>query len=234
MAFLLCVANQKGGSGKTTTAVNLAGGFSRAKYPVLLIDADPQESAIAWSTAGSGLPFVVARGDLLAHGLQSLLDSTEYQVVIVDCPPGVADDGGPAGRIARAALLEADAILVPMKPVGIDLSSTSSMVAYLASIREQANPGQRVLVLLNEMRDTRLRRQGPSQALALFSELPHATVLSATVGLREAIAEVFSSGQTIFDYAPRSEAAREYSALTQEVLVCLSRPLLQSSAALAI
>jgi chromosome partitioning protein len=229
MAFLLCVANQKGGSGKTTTAINLAGGFARADHPVLVVDADPQESARAWAQ-GAGLPFQVVDGEALhAAGLQALLDSTEYQVVVVDCPPGVADDGGPASRVARAALLEADAILIPLRPSTLDFSSTASFVTFLSSTREQANPGQRVLVLLNGLQRTRLSQHAPLEALSLFADLPAATVLSATIGLRVPIAESSGSGKTVFDFAPASEAAREYSMLTQEVLACLSRPLSPSS-----
>lgn len=239
MAFLLCIANQKGGSGKTTTAMNLAGGLSRAEYPVLVVDADPQESAVAWSTvAGAGLPFAVVRGQDVLSGPRGfnrdLLTDIRYEVVIVDCPPGLADDHGPAGLVARGALLEADAILVPLRPSTLDFSSTSSFVAYLASIRPRANPGQRVLVLLNGLQRTLLSREAPVEALALFADLPAATVLSSTIGLRVPIAEVSGSGKTIFDYAPHSEAAREYTQLTQEVLACLSAPLSSPSVAPAI
>ena len=232
MAFLLCIANQKGGSGKTTTAMNLAGGLSRAEYPVLVIDADPQESAVIWSSAaGAVLPFRVSRAaDLADDVLSSLMHGTDYEVVVVDCPPGVADDHGPATLFARLALKLADAILVPLRPSTLDFSSTSSFVAYLEATRSAANPGQRVLVLLNGLQRTLLSRQAPIEALALFAELPAATVLSSTIGLRVPIAEVSGSGKTIFDYAPQSEAAREYSQLTQEVLACLSAPLSSPSA----
>jgi chromosome partitioning protein len=207
--------------------MNLAGGLSRAEYPTLVVDADPQESAVIWASAeGAALPFKVCRAaDLAGDTLSSLMNGTEYEVVVVDCPPGVADDHGPATVFARLALRLADAILVPLQPSTLNFSSTSSFVAYLGSTRSVANPGQRVLVLLNALQHTRLSRQAPIEALSLFAELPAATVLSSTIGLRVPIAEVAGTGQTIFDYAPHSEAAREYSQLTQEVLTCLAAPL---------
>jgi chromosome partitioning protein len=212
--------------------MNLAGGLSRAEYPVLVIDADPQESAVIWSAAaGAVLPFQVSRAaDLGGDVLTSLMHGTEYEVVVVDCPPGVADDHGPATLFARLALKLADAILVPLRPSTLDFSSTASFVAYLGATRSAANPGQRVLVLLNGLQRTLLSRQAPLEALSVFSELPAATVLSSTIGLRVPIAEVSGSGKTIFDYAPQSEAAREYSQLTQEVIACLSAPLSSPSA----
>lgn len=227
MAFLMCVANQKGGVGKTTTTINLAGGFARAGYPVLVVDADPQESVLAWASlqsaeAGSRAPFEVVPGGVLRNDLDRLLDSKEYEIVLVDCPPGVVDAADPAWRAARTALLEADAIMVPVRPSTLDMSSTTSFVAYLARVRAAANPAQRVLVLLNGLQRTSLSRQLAGVAETVFAPLPNATMLDQSIALRVNIAEIAGSGQTIFDYAPSSEAAREYHQLTQEVLKCLS------------
>jgi chromosome partitioning protein len=232
MAFLLCVANQKGGSGKTTTAMNLAGGLSLAQYPVLVVDADRQESAVTWSTIGGRLPFEVVRAaDLGGRTLEHLMHGTEYEVVIVDCPPGVADDDAGTGALfARLALRLCDAILVPVRPSTLDFSSTSSFVVFLERLRALANPGQRVLVVLNGLQRTLLSRQAPGEARKLFAELPGALVLTSSIGLRIPIAEVSGSGQTIFDYAPHSEAAREFTQLTKEVIACLAAPLSPPSA----
>jgi chromosome partitioning protein len=221
MAFILCVANQKGGSGKTTTAMNLAAGLTLAKYPVLVVDADPQASATIWSLADgqNSLPYDVITARQVRGKFEDLARGSEHEIVIVDCPPGVVDSQDVAGRTARDAIRTSDAVLVPLRPTRLDFSSTSSFVRFLASERQV---GQRVLILLNGVQPTLLGRAAPGQAMAHFGGIPGATMLATSIGLRTSIAEVCGSGRTIFDYAPGSDAVREYTALTKEVIQCLA------------
>lgn len=216
MATLICVANQKGGCGKTTTAMNLAGGLTKARYRVLVVDADPQASATMWSLArGQGsLPFDVVTARTIGGKYRELAASEDYDVILVDCPPGIVE-GGP-----RDALKFADAVLVPLRPSTLDFSAAATFVRYLEGERQ---PHQRVLVLINGRQHTLMGRQAPQQARVLFAPIAGAVVLETAIGLRVPITEVSGSGKTIFDYAPGTPAAGEYTNLTQEIIQCLAK-----------
>jgi chromosome partitioning protein len=221
--YIIAVANQKGGCGKTTTVMNLAGGLTKAQYRVQVVDADPQASATIWSLArGQGsLPFDVTTARQL-KGRFSALAAGEYDLVLVDCPPGVTDTQDDAGRFARAAIHGADAILVPLRPSTLDFAAASTFVRYL---EREKDPQTKTAVLINGRQHTLLGRQAPSQAAVLFAPIAGAVVLETTIGLRAPITEVAGSGKTIFDYAPSHEASREYANLTKEILEWLSNAL---------
>lgn len=222
MPIIVAIANQKGGCGKTTTTMNLAGGLVRAKYSVLVVDADPQASATVWSLAkGQGsLPFEVRPARQLKWRFSGLANAEE-DLVLVDCPPGFADQDE-AARFTRAVLHGADAILVPLRPSTLDFSAAASFVRVLA--REKL-PEAKVAVLINARKNTLLGRQSQEQAAILFAPIAGAVVLETTIGDRAPVTEVSGSGETIFDYAPRHTAALEYVNLTKEILSWLSNAL---------
>jgi chromosome partitioning protein len=219
MAIIIAIANQKGGCGKTTTTMNLAGGLTLAKYSVQVVDADPQASATTWSIAqGQGsLPFDVRPGRQFKWRFSGL-QVAEEDIVLVDCPPGIDESQGDASQFARAVLRGADAILVPLRPSTLDFSAASSFVRYL--VREKSKE-TRVAVLINGRQHTLLGRQSRDQAAVLFASIAGAVILETTIGLRAPITEVSGSGKTIFDYAPGHAAVKEYVDLTREVLTWL-------------
>lgn len=182
----LAIVNLKGGTAKSTTAVHLAAGLAE-RGRTLIIDTDPQGSAVSWSNAeGWAIPTVARALPELYRHIDGL--AAGYDHVVIDTPPGNVE-------ITKGAARAADVVLVPIPPAFIDLDRLHPTLELL-SIVEAPD----VRLLLTKTRTRTRSREQIRAGLAGFG-LP---LLVAEVPLREAYALAF--GEIVPSPGPDYEA----------------------------
>ena len=212
--MIIAFAGQKGGSGKTTTAIAVVSEWHRRGLRALLVDADPQGSSRTWgdvaAEAGHSAPTVVAMGAGLHRPDQLPALAKNYDVVAIDCPPR-------HGEIQRAALMVADLVVLPCGPTGIDAWALGATLDLISEARTVRPTLQAVVLITRKMQRTALGK-GARETLA-SSGLP---VLSTELGYRVTFQEAPTAGLGVTTYATESQAADEVRALVEELSTLLN------------
>jgi len=228
--MVIAVANQKGGCGKTTLAMNVAGVLSgEAGLRVLLMDADPQASAQQWAMrAGDrGMSF-----EIMTHPHEDIhrkvkeMAGKGYDVIVIDCPPGASQTvtgKDSQTSISRMAILSADIVLVPVRPSMLDYLASHQLLPLLkdvAAMKEQ----QKVFIVVNGKPPghTRSGSEALSVAEAVFAmDGLDVRVLKSEVTTRQAFVLAPTVGATVTSYEPKGKAATEIRSLAEEIAQCL-------------
>ena len=186
---VVAIVNQKGGTGKTTLAINLASVLAE-KGAVLLLDADPQASSQNWAagewTSPEGLAVKgMGKGNLLEQ-VRSM--SREYDWIIIDGPPGIT-------RTSADAVRAADLVLIPAKPSPLDVWAASDIVEAVRARQKTSNgvPKAAFVITMAQPR-TRLGQQIDA-ALADLG-IP---VLQARTTQRVAYPNAINDGNSVVD-----------------------------------
>ncbi|WFU33627.1 ParA family partition ATPase [Bradyrhizobium brasilense] len=207
--MIVALLNQKGGVGRTTLALHLAGEWALRGRRVTVIDADPQGSALDWSKQrarenGSRLFGVVGLArDTLHREAPEIARTADY--VVIDGPPRAAG-------LMRSALLAADLVLIPVQPSPLDGWASAEMLSLLREARIY-RPQLTARFVLNRCDARSVIARETTKALA--DHEPPALV--STIGQRVVFADAAQSGRLVFELAEESAAAREIAALAAEV-----------------
>jgi len=206
---VIAVLNQKGGSGKTTVATNLAYALKQAGSKVLLIDSDPQGSARDWNEANGGqlLPVVGMDRETLPADLKAIQGG--YEFVVIDGAPQIA-------KLAAAAVKVADVVIIPVQPSPYDIWAASDLVD-LVKARQELTDGAPVAAFLISRAITNTKLSGEvSEALEGYG-FP---VMKNGTSQRVIYPTTASIGETVFSQ-PGNPAIAEIEAIAEEILEML-------------
>ena len=211
-AKIIAVVNQKGGSGKTTVTMQLAGSIARRGYKVLVVDADPQGTATRWAaSADDESPFPASVVGLSAANAKVHREVKkfveDYDCIIIDCPPA-ADSPVP-----QSALLIADLALVPIIPSPLDMWAAVGIRQVIQNVGD-INDSLQSRLVLNQCQPKTTLAQESMEILPEFGiELAKSQIQHRQVYRQSAV-----FGQSVHDMASKATAAiQEINRLTDEV-----------------
>jgi chromosome partitioning protein len=205
--MIVSLLNQKGGVGKTTLAVHIATYLAQRGYKVLLVDADPQASALDWSASREGERLVTVIGlptRNLHKEIQGHLDN--YDMIVIDGPPRV-------NELARACIMASDVVLVPVQPSPLDIWASRETLELLREASVFKENLKSAFVINRRIVNTAIGRD-VTDTLANFDP----PVFASAICQRVAFAESATQGKTVLEVEPESTAASEIKLLTSELL----------------
>jgi chromosome partitioning protein len=214
-AKIVSVTNQKGGCGKTNLAVNFAGTAIRHGYKTVVVDADPQGTALQWvgnAEEGAAVQIPVIglshAGAKITHEIKKYID--DYDLIIVDCPPAVESP------VPQAMLLISDLALVPVVPNPGDLWAATALLE-LAERMMGVNETLRVALVASIVRPNLGMTKSALQTMATMKD--NMPLFKAQINQRAAYPESMLSGDSVHALGSAAKAAiKEIEALYAEAM----------------
>ena len=248
MPIVISFSNHKGGTGKTTSAVNIACALRDKNKKVLVIDFDPQGNlsyslginnfeytVLDWITdvssdvksiiLSSGVyilpssPSIADREDEIKslwnfkYLLKEKLANTDFDFVLIDCPPTI-------GVYTQISLTASNFVIIPMLLEILSIQGVSQIMKFIKEIKENTNPDLEILgvlgVCVNESRKL------TNEVLEFIDSTYKVDVFNNRIHNNVKAAEAPSFAKSVIDYAPESISAKDYKAVTEELLKKIS------------
>jgi chromosome partitioning protein len=244
MPITISFSNHKGGTGKTTSAVNIACALRDKNYKVLLIDLDPQGN-LSYSLGvnnfnyhildllmenltlkdvvitSSGVDIIPSSVDIIEKKeelkkiwnyrnlLKQKTENSDYDFIIIDCPPTI-------GAYTQLAHTASDYVIIPMLLEILSIQGLSQIMKFIKEIKVTSNPDIEILgvlgVCVNESRKL------TNEVLEFIDFTYKVDVFNNRVHNNVKAAEAPSFAKSVIDYAPGSASAKDYIAVTEEML----------------
>lgn len=218
MTMKLSFLNQKGGVGKTTLSVNVADAFARLGKRTLLVDADPQASAMEWAAQRDAMheeghgPVLFPVISLAVGHLHKELPplAQDYDVVVIDGPPRVND-------IATAVIVASDLVMMPVTPSSLDVWATDDIIELIGKARvmkEAAGEAFLSSFVVNRKKAKTVLGNTVSAAMKEH-QLP---LMPTEVSDRIDFAKAVTRGRTVLETVPKGPAAQEINQLVNDIM----------------
>ena len=211
LSKVITIAQQKGGTGKTTLAVHLALAFIKYhNHKVAIIDTDPQGSLGKWfmirsekNSLNKNLTFKTA--SLWGAQYESKILKQDHDIVIIDTPPKIESD-------ARPAIEAADLVLIPVAPSPVDFWATEAII----EIAKKAK--RKVLIQIN-------RANHRSKLISKTHEYIKSINVKSTetlIGHRQIFVASMGEGKTVVEKQRKSKAVEEIKSISNQILLELN------------
>ena len=201
---VIALVGNKGGAGKTTLTVNLAVGLGRLGR-IVILDTDPQGSSAQWRSIADDemLPPVISATDNVVEQVRGLV--TEYDYLVVDCPPSVQ------APQTLSVLQVTDLALIPVQPSPFDLWASIHIEQAVMQARE-SNPALQGLLVINQLEPRTTLSQLMREALAEIQVPVAQTAIRRRAVYRASALE----GRSVYAMGKRgADAAAELDQLIQ-------------------